>query len=178
VAIEFSCACGLKLQVADELAGKPVRCPSCHEVRQSLVSSASQPPGDTPSQDLPAAKTRLVRRSIVPPHVLNARSSRWALAAFATPFISGFVGLFTLLLTLAWIPGGALGIVFGVVALFRIRASNGALRGKGRAWLGIVAGALLLSFSILLRVIASDFEYVLGEVCKGCQGSGRYDCGN
>src|SRR5438876_521261 len=48
--ILFSCACGKKLKVADEKAGRKVRCPTCQEIVQvpktaKVSSPAAAPPG-------------------------------------------------------------------------------------------------------------------------------------
>jgi hypothetical protein len=57
---------------------------------------------------------------------------------------AGYLGLFSLFPVLGALTGIP-AVVFGVLALRAIKR-NAELRGKGRAWFGIVAGALTLIF--------------------------------
>jgi hypothetical protein len=65
--------------------------------------------------------------------------------------IAGYLGLFSLLFVFL----GPFAVVFGVVGLRRVGKAPG-VRGKGRAWTGIVLGALgtVLTVLIVLALLA------------------------
>ena len=72
------------------------------------------------------------------PFEKTATAAMWiGIGSFATlllPFIGGFGA----------VAGAIIAGVMGITALGRIKKSNGKLRGKGRAWVGIGIGLLVL----------------------------------
>jgi hypothetical protein len=79
-------------------------------------------------------------KSVKLPFEKDATKAMWfglgAIGAIAIPFAASGFGLIAL---------GLLGIIYGTRALKKIRKSEGTLRGKARAWVGIVIGVLLLA---------------------------------
>jgi hypothetical protein len=82
------------------------------------------------------------------PFEKDATKAMWfglgAIGSLLIPFAASGVGLIVL---------GALGIIFGIRALKKIRQSDGKLRGKARAWVGIGVGLLILA--ALIAAIAT-----------------------
>lgn len=174
MAIVFSCPCGRKLQVAEELAGKPVRCPVCFVVTNAAEKPEEpEPPMAQLAPPPPTAVPPRRRLADPRPPVATlpgfARTSGWASASMAVSVVSLFAGVFLLLLVYAWIPGGIAGIVLGIAALFRISASNGQVSGRVRAWFGIVLGVVLLAFSFVLLAIADDVRKFGDGVAGFCE---------
>ncbi len=73
--------------------------------------------------------------------------------------VAGYMGLLAFF-PLIGILFGILGVVFGVVAL-RAIANDPELSGKGRAWFGIIAGALmaLLWMFVVMTAITESFSH-------------------
>ncbi len=61
---------------------------------------------------------------------------------------AGYLGLFAIL-PMIGLPFAILAVVFGVVALKKIRLDP-SLSGKGRAWFGIIVGGLMTAVSLLM----------------------------
>jgi len=67
--------------------------------------------------------------------------------------VCGITGLVTLI---AWGLGvilGILGVVFGIIAIRRVDASGGALKGRGMALAGAICGGVAIALSFLWLVI-------------------------
>lgn len=79
-------------------------------------------------------------KSVKLPFEKDATKAMWfglgAIGVIMIPLAASGFGLIAL---------GLLGIIFGTRALKKIRKSEGKLRGKARAWVGIVIGVLLLA---------------------------------
>ena len=71
----------------------------------------------------------------------------------ASAIAAGYLALFAVLPLIGAIPG-VLAVIFGIVALKKI-SRDPSLCGKGRAWFGIIAGALLPLFWIGLIVFVA-----------------------
>lgn len=73
-----------------------------------------------------------------PPFEKTATAAMWigigSVASLLLPFVGGFGA----------VAGAIIAGVMGITALGRIKKSNGKLRGKGRAWIGIGVGLLVL----------------------------------
>jgi Domain of unknown function (DUF4190) len=85
----------------------------------------------------PSARPKELRPSAVDAAILPVGRPISAIAA-------GYLGLFSLFPCLGAVTGIP-SVVFGILALRTIK-KDPELRGKGRAWFGIVAGALTLIF--------------------------------
>jgi hypothetical protein len=82
-----------------------------------------------------------------PPFEKDATTAMWmglgAIGSLFVPFASVF-GLIAL---------GILGVIFGIRALKKIKKSEGKLRGKGRAWVGIIVGTAVVALILAALVI-------------------------
>jgi hypothetical protein len=67
--------------------------------------------------------------------------------------VCGIVGL---VLTFCWVGVilGILGVIFGVVGIKKIDASNGTLQGRGMALAGAICGAVSIAIFLVMIVIA------------------------
>lgn len=89
------------------------------------------------------------------PHHVPSATER-ALLPIGRPFsaiAAGYLGLVSPFLPLIGCVTGLAAIILGIVALKAI-ARNPELSGKGRAWFGIVAGALAIMITLLIVVVA------------------------
>jgi len=78
----------------------------------------------------------------------------------ASAIVAGYMGLLALF-PLIGIPFGLLGIIFGVLALKQVKR-NPELSGKGRAWFGIIAGALMVAlwgFMVVALIVDSRSRF-------------------
>ena len=85
------------------------------------------------------------------------RTSRMAIASL----VLGILGLFTLGLTALF------GLILGIVSLFKINKSRGALRGAGLAIIGTILSAVFLLF---IPVLAALLLPALGQAKSKAQG--------
>ena len=58
MAITVNCACGKKLVVKEEMAGRKVRCPACDRVQTAPSYSADPPGRGDYEDDIPQRKAR------------------------------------------------------------------------------------------------------------------------
>ncbi len=163
MAIVFSCPCGRKLQVAEELAGKPVRCPACFQVTNAAEKTPEpEPPiAQLAPEEPPPERAGLVAR---PRHGAPARAeanpaarvSKLSVAGLvvsgAALYLGDLLGSFSIA-----ILGGLLGAVISLIAWVRVRASGGKLRGSGLATTGAVVGIGGAVSGLLLIAIAIAF---------------------
>lgn len=172
MSVEFSCSCGRRLRVAEDLAGKEVRCPACFKVVPAIAAAPQPPMAElAPEAPIAASRPRSLEghRPPAPIPLAFVRTSRWATASMAASTVSLFAGVFLLVFIYAWVPGGIAGVVLGLVALMRISSSKGEVRGKAKAWFGITLGAVLLSFSLVVLWIADDVRRIGAGVAGFCE---------
>ena len=67
--------------------------------------------------------------------------------------VCGIAAIPTLILCGIGIVGGVLGVVFGLIAMRRIRDSGGALTGRGMALAGAICGTVALSLFVIYIVV-------------------------
>lgn len=165
MAIVFSCPCGRKLQVAEELAGKPVRCPVCF-----VVTNAAEKPEEPPVAELapeeppPARVVRAARprqSAAARAEVLPApRVSKLTIAGLAVSGAALYFGDLFGSLSVA-ILGGLLGAMISLIAWIRVRASGGKLQGSGFAATGAVVGIGGALSGLLMIAIAVAFLFAI-----------------
>src|SRR5258708_4629079 len=122
--IHFACACGKELQAPDELVGRQVRCPACHEVQAvpyEVAAEATRPQAFAP--ELPSRRPRLFDESdetLEQAPATTSGKAGWSLGLG----ISSFLCLF--------IPGIP-AVILGGLALSEIGRSRGHTGGHGLA---------------------------------------------
>jgi hypothetical protein len=142
--IRFTCTCGKVLQVADELAGRRVRCPACQAVLSVPGGAAAESAGS--GEGIRAEPA--VRRPRLPEdgeeapdggETVTSRKAVWSLVLGIASFCCSLA---------AGIPA----VVFGALALSDINKSRGRTVGTGLAVGGIVTGALGTLFGCLVQI--------------------------
>jgi Protein of unknown function (DUF1559)/Domain of unknown function (DUF4190) len=147
--INFACACGRELQAPDELAGRQVRCPACHEVQAVPGGLAAEP---ALSQSFEPEVPRRPKLSFESEQSFDGEPERtsgkagWSLGLGISSFLCFF---FT----------GIPAVILGGLALSEIGRSRGHTGGQGLAIGGIVTGVIgslmtLLVLPIVLLVPA------------------------
>ena len=141
--LRFHCACGTLVQVAAELGGQQVRCPSCRQI----VTAPPEPEeiAPPPQAELPPAP-ELPEDEHLP--MLPAFCPA-GIVGLAVAVMSAVGGWATGFWVLSWFVGGLLAFSISCGTLRRIRRSGGVLRGRGWA-----RAALLLSLIEILSPFA------------------------
>jgi hypothetical protein len=154
--IHFACACGRELQAPDELLGRQVRCPACHEVQAVPydVSARAAFPAHVvreyprrPKLSDEADDTFEVEA------VTTSRKAGWSLALGVSSFI---------LLFITGIPA----VIVGAMALSEIGRSRGGKEGQGLAIGGIVTGVIGSLLTLVLGLVALPIFLLLPAIGK------------
>jgi hypothetical protein len=167
--IHFVCACGRELQAPDELAGRQVRCQSCHEVQAVPGEPAAE--ATLPQAFQPEAPRRRPHLSDYPdepadgePVTTSARAG-WSLGLG----ISSFLCLF-----FTGIPA----VILGGLALGEIGRSGGRTGGHGLAVGGIVTGLLGSLLTLALGLVALPIFLLVPAVEKVREAAERTQSSN
>jgi hypothetical protein len=148
--IRFGCTrCGTALAAPDDMAGKLMECPECHQrltVPGSWSGQAQPPP--SPAYEGPS----FPRAAETHPLAL------WSLILGIGGLVLGCCGLVLPILA----------IVFGHVALSKIKAEPDRYEGRGMAIAGLVMGYAGLVISIILSIVFG----VIGAFGETVEGSG------
>jgi len=179
--LHFPCSCGRQLQVADDLAGKRVRCPSCQHIVWAPAPGAAIP--EARIVDGPKAAGEAVPVAAVdvpspagqkPPRVCAARHDLRAATGFAVSTGSLLFGVIAHPFPAAWIVLGLTGALISLGALRRIRAGRAPATSVGIARAGVVLGMGQAVLAAFLCVALSA-----GHFRSGCPMSGqfRHGCG-
>ena len=130
MAIRFLCVCGKEYSVADEYAGKQVRCTDCNQV--VVVPDIQQPPSQ------PVNDGRPFPGNVPPPK--STRTNGNAIGALVCGILSW---------TLCGALSAIVGVILGHMALKEIRRSTGE-RGAGLAIIGLVLCYIVIALTVLL----------------------------
>ena len=140
--LQFLCACGQRLQAAEEHAGRMTRCPKCGQ--ESVIGGA--PSAASPVAHPLATRTHQPKRDVAIDHENDLPSQREAtrsgkaIASLVLGVLSVGCSIF------AGIPA----IILGILALRDIRRGRDSVRGQGTAITGIVLAGLGTMVSALL----------------------------
>ncbi len=189
MSLQFPCPCGRLLQVAEDLAGKRVRCPSCSRIVWAPAAAESIPEArlvDSPQ----APKIEPVAARMAPPEPPPSARPAEAEAPSPAPAAGcgtsrhdcGAAGGFVLslgsavmgvvaapLFLVSWPVGGAIGALVSCGALRRIRAGKGnpASAGLARAGVAIGVGQALLGVVLLVMLAPMMFKDGAFRCCHG-----------
>lgn len=158
-------ACGRTFKVLDNYHGKIGKCPKCGH---QLTVALPEPP--------PALSVTTAEQVKIP-QTLRGPASRLPKRRYCGVAIAGFAfsiaGACTLGLT------GLVGIVLGLIALARIRRSDGLLRGKGLAVSGLVLGGawvVMLTLPAVVLLVAYHQEMVEAAWAERAQSNMQQVC--
>ena len=147
--LKFICpACGKKLAVPDEYAGKQVRCPAC---QQTMTVPQQQPEPYTvfpASPPMPPPPPPPNYYAPYPPHgypPTTAPSNGMAVASLVLGIIS------FCLFCLSFIPG-TLAIIFGGIAISN--CNKGIAGGKGMAKAGLTCGIISMALWGIIYIVS------------------------
>jgi hypothetical protein len=148
--IRFTCSCGEQFQVADDLAGRPVRCPACNVMQTAPGSITVAPAGSgagirlEPAGQFPESPQE-GGGAVSCPDVVTSRKAAWSLGLGIGSFLCN---------VFAGIPA----IILGLLALGDIARSHGRTGGRGLALGGIATGSLGIVFGPALAIGLFLFE--------------------
>ena len=71
MSIQFSCSCGKRLQVAENMVGKSVRCPQCSQVIMVAAGDAVESAHAVPAPPLPEHEPATIHSWLYPPKSNN-----------------------------------------------------------------------------------------------------------
>jgi prepilin-type processing-associated H-X9-DG protein len=166
MSITVSCPCGKQLEVRDDYAGKPVKCPDCGRVLEA------PPPASTAVQ---AANGGISGQPLAPPKAARRRRldiddedegrGPWDDRSSGTSrkaVLSLVLGVASML---CWVVTSIPAIVLAILSIREISASNGRLRGTGLAIAGLVTGILgtftfIPFFAIMLALLLPAVQKV------------------
>lgn len=145
--IQFKCpACGKKLAVPDEYAGKQVRCPAC---QQTMTVPQQQPepytvfPASPPPPPPPPPYYMPYSSYGYPPTA--AKSNGMAIASLVLGIASFFIGCFAFIT-------GTLAIIFGGIAISNY--NKGIAGGKGMAKAGLTCGIISMALWGIIYIVS------------------------
>lgn len=154
MAIRFLCVCGKEYSVADEYAGKQVRCTDCNQVvvvpdiqpdQTPDPYGQQQPPSQPPPQQWmderqrqPVNDGRPFSDNLPPPKYAHTNGN--AIGAFVCGILSW---------TLCGVLSAIVGVILGHMALKEIRRSTGE-KGAGLAIAGLVLCYIVIVLTVLL----------------------------
>ncbi|MCC6740466.1 MAG: hypothetical protein IT452_15585 [Planctomycetia bacterium] len=178
--IEFSCSCGRRLQVAEDLSGRDVRCPVCFKVVTAVVA-----PPEPPTADLAPEAARPLRRKPRPgavggtqaQPVTSSRVSKLSVAGAVVSMSALALAQMFESITLA-IVGGLAGALISIIAWIRVRASGGRLRGSEFASTGLAVGLGGVASGLALLLLAVVFLVVMIYVIYWILQLAPVDCGS
>ncbi|MCC6741179.1 MAG: hypothetical protein IT452_19215 [Planctomycetia bacterium] len=178
MSLEFRCGCGRLLQVASDLAGKRVRCPSCSQivwapaapevVPEARLVDAPQPPKTEPAVARVAAAETPPATPAVQNSCCAARHDGGAVGGFILSLGSLVFGVVAApLFLLSWPVGGSAGALVSCLALRRIRAGRGNAGSAGLARAGVAIGVGQALLGVVLLALLAPVACRLKGPCGG-----------